>query len=476
MNWSEGTVVACVLLAGNLLAAEPAAPGELTVDCAQAAGEIRALHGGNCGPIQFGELVDLSAYFREARFPILRLHDCHWPNPDVVDIHTIFPSFAADPERPESYDFRRTDDYLKATLATGAQVVYRLGESIEHSKRKYHVHPPQDVNKWAAICRGIIRHYNEGWANGFRHNIRYWEIWNEPENRPAMWTGNDEDYFRLYEVTAKAIKAQWPELKVGGPSLGHTGRIAKGQFEPGEFLTKFLERCRDRALPLDFFSWHLYTNDPSECMVRARGIRAALDRCGFEKTESHFNEWNYLPGNDWKALSVQGQGELRERFVEQLRGAPGAAFAACVLTNLQDAPVTVSNFYMNDTNGFGMFTEHGVPCKNYYAMRAFTRLLETPLRVQAAGGRPDQITICAGTNRDKSAVGVLISNFRGAGPVRLTVRNLPWQGATRYELAVVNAAHNLEAVCSGTLGAGPVELTEELKAPAVGVVTLKPER
>ena len=59
------------------------------------------------------------------------------------------------------------------------------------------MHPPADAAKWAAICVGIIRHYNEGWANGFHHGIRYWEIWNEPENRPAMWTGTDEDYLAL---------------------------------------------------------------------------------------------------------------------------------------------------------------------------------------------------------------------------------------------------------------------------------------
>jgi hypothetical protein len=34
------------------------------------------------------------------------------------------------------------------------------------------------------------------------------------------------DYFRLYSVTAKAIKARFPGVLVGGPAVGDTGRTA----------------------------------------------------------------------------------------------------------------------------------------------------------------------------------------------------------------------------------------------------------
>ena len=29
----------------------------------------------------------------------------------------------------------------------------------------------------------VIKHYNSGWANGYHYNIKYWEIWNEPDGR-----------------------------------------------------------------------------------------------------------------------------------------------------------------------------------------------------------------------------------------------------------------------------------------------------
>jgi hypothetical protein len=462
-----------VLLFGFSLATAPPARAagnvaELTVDCSQVVGEIRPLHGVNCGPLDQGEMVDLSAFHRELALPYTRLHDCHWPNPDVVDIHAVFPNFAADPAQPSSYDFRRTDAYLQAILATGSRLVYRLGESIEHTRTKYRVHPPADPAKWAAIALGIIRHYNEGWAGGHRYDIRYWEIWNEPENRPAMWTGTDEDYFRLYGAAAGAIKERFPHLKVGGPSLGDTGRVKEGRFEPSAFFVRFLEFCRAQAVPLDFFSWHLYADDPSACVARARGVRDTLDRHGFARTESHFNEWNYLPGNDWTPMMLQGQGRAREKFYQQMGGAPGAAFAAAVLLFLQDSPVDVANFYRADTGGFGLFTCDAVPKKVFHAFRAFRLLLDTPVRLAAGGAQPGRLAICAGTNRDRSELHILVSNFRSdATRLETRVAKLPWDGPTRCETFLLDEVHDLTRARETTLTGSSLTLSEDLKAPAL---------
>ncbi|HYG73914.1 MAG TPA: hypothetical protein VEK08_02780 [Planctomycetota bacterium] len=456
------------VLASAVLAAETA---EFTVDCSKTAGAIRPLHGGNCGPLQYGDLVDLSAYHREIRIPFTRLHDCHWPTPDVVDIHTIFPNFEADPEKPESYDFRRTDEYIQSVLGTGSKIVYRLGESIEHTQKKYHVHPPKDAAKWAAICCGIIRHYNEGWANGFRHGIQYWEIWNEPENQPAMWTGSDDDYFMLYETAAKTIKSRWPDLKVGGPSLGHSLDKKDGRFVPGKFFKAFLARIKERGLPIDFFSWHLYTDDPAECVARSKAVREILDEHGLQKAESHFNEWNYLPGKDWTPFTRRGQGELRERCLAEIGGAPGAAFDAAVLINLQDSPVDVANFYKNDNHGFAMFSPNGVPLKNFYAFKAFSMLLDT-LRVEATGATASRAGILAGMNAARTELRILVSNFQERASIRLSTKNLPWDRA-RFELYLLDSAHNLERVREG-LWDGGVNLSELFRPPSVTVLVITP--
>ncbi|MFT4548359.1 MAG: xylan 1,4-beta-xylosidase [Verrucomicrobiales bacterium] len=446
--------------------------GEFEIDCAKPIGTIRPLHGGNCGPLQYGGVLDFSKQFKELGAPLIRLHDCHWPNPDVVDIHTVFPDADADPSLPENYDFRRTDAYIDGIVKTGSGLVYRLGESIEHTPERRHVHPPKDPEKWAASCVGIIRHYNEGWARGFNHDIRYWEIWNEPENRPAMWSGTDEQYFKLYGATAKAIKARWPDLKVGGPSLGYTGKITEGRFEPGEFLTKFLAHCRDHELPLDFFSWHLYTSDPSECVVRAKGIRAELGKHGFEKTELHLNEWNFLPESDWAPMMAAAQGRQRADWFKRIHDAEGAAFTASVLTNLQDSPVDVANYYSFTHHGFGVFNTEGVAHKPFYSLLAFRRLLECPHRVAVT--TTAEFTALAGLNLEKTELRVLLGNTGCQDrSIKLTTANLPWQGPTRYEVAVVDANKNLVIASSGSWDR-TLELGEVLAAPSVGLLRLWP--
>lgn len=444
---------------------------ELHVDCAKVTGRIRPLHGGNCGPLQEGGLIDLSAYFRQIAIPHTRLHDCHWPAPNIVDIHAVFPDFKADPSDPQSYDFRRTDEYVKAVIDTGSKVIYRLGESIEHTKTKYRVHPPADYDKWAAVCVGIIRHYNEGWADGFRHDIRYWEVWNEPENRPAMWTGTDEDYFRLYETAAKAIKTRFPHVNVGGPSLGATGKLVDGRFEPAPFMAQFLRRCRDRSLPLGFFSWHLYSDDPAEYIARAKGVRRVLDDYGFGAAELHLNEWNYLPDRDWGPVMLEGQGKRRETFYARMGGMEGAAFSAAVLINLQDTPVDVANYFMSDNQPFGLFTQHGVPKKTFYAFKAFSMMLGTPVRVQGTGGDGRRLAVCAGMNEQKTELRVLVSNFSATDrAITLKVSHLPWQGASACDLWTLNAESDLEK--------RPAQLTDSaielmLPAPSVCLVSLR---
>jgi xylan 1,4-beta-xylosidase len=459
------------LLATLLGIAGAAGAAELTVDFGRTNGVIRALHGLNKGPLAFGGTVILTDAVRALQPPLIRLHDCDWPSPDVVDMHAVFPDSRADPARPESYDFRRTDEYLAAVRAAGAGIVYRLGESIEHTRVKRFVHPPADADRWTAAALGIVRHYNDGWAGGPRLGIRYWEIWNEPENRPAMWSGTDEDYFRLYRAASRAIKAHDPELKVGGPAVGYPGSFEAGDFHPSDFVAAFLRDCREKSLPLDFFSWHCYTDDPVELAARAAAIRQLLDANGFTKTESHLNEWNYLPGNRWEPLSPAASAADRRACREQMLGAAGAAFVAASLITLQDAPVDQCQFYHGEIGLFGLFDESGAPQRVYHALHAFARMLDTPCRLWTGGGTPGRIGLLAGLDPGTRRAAILVANFRSDdAAMELHLNRRPWPMTA--EMTVINAERD------GTT-ARPAEplpsdgiLRLELKAPAVALILL----
>ena len=170
----------------------------LTVGRAMKGRPVRPLNGVNGGPVTHNFRHDARRLFREAHIPYCRLHDIEGTlgGGKFVDVRNVFPLWELDENDPASYDFTFTDEYLRCIAESGAQPFYRLGETIDHGFLKAHVRPPKDNAKWARICANIVRHYNEGWANGFHYGIEYWEIWNEPEN-PPMWTGTKEEYFAL---------------------------------------------------------------------------------------------------------------------------------------------------------------------------------------------------------------------------------------------------------------------------------------
>lgn len=390
----------------------------MIVDLERTAGGIKPLHGVNNGPVTYGALVDVSDYYRKAGIPLVRLHDPNWPHPREVDVHIVFPDFDRDPDDPDSYDFSRTDEYLRTVLDTGAKIVYRLGESIEHTEKKYHTHPPGDYDKWVRVCINIIRHYNEGWANGYRHNIEYWEIWNEPDIGAKMWTGSREEYYRLYETAAPAIKKAFPHLKVGGPAIAHP---------TGGMLAEFVERCRDKQLPLDFLSWHTYTADPDVIARHAIFVRELLDRNGFRQTESHLNEWNYFPA-DFGKIWLKGNEYMRRDVFERQKSAEGAAFVGAVLARLHDLPVDAANYYDGQPTALfcGLFDIYGVPQKTYRVFEAFRELLDYPYRAAVEiSAEGNKVYGLAGRNDDGEAL-VMISHFQSkAETYELVVRGVP---------------------------------------------------
>ena len=203
--------------------------------------------------------------YRRARIPYTRNHDANlagsvYGGPYTVDITAIFPRFEADENDPASYDFACTDESILVPLEAGTKTFFRLGQSIEHQIRKHGTLPPRDFAKWARVCEHIIRHYNEGWANGFRLGIEYWEIWNEPDIDPddsankRMWGGTRAQFFDFFETAAKHLKGCFPELRIGGPALCWDE----------DWADDFLREMNRRGAPLDFFSWHIYTADPRE--------------------------------------------------------------------------------------------------------------------------------------------------------------------------------------------------------------------
>ena len=191
---------------------------QIVVSPGETVGPIKRMNAVNNGPrINNKEQVytGTTGYFKAANVGYSRNHDAAGYGAygeHVVDISIIFPDFSKNPDKAESYDFTLTDRYVKSIQDAGVEVFYRLGQSIENQPlKKYNIYPPKDYKKWAKICEHIIRHYNEGWADGFHYNIKYWEVWNEPnlewdgdkwKTDPRCWAGSPEQFYDFFEVAA----------------------------------------------------------------------------------------------------------------------------------------------------------------------------------------------------------------------------------------------------------------------------------
>ncbi|MBQ1256757.1 MAG: hypothetical protein IIX93_05745 [Clostridia bacterium] len=226
---------------------------------------MKPMHAGGQPPL--GSNRRMNEYFHyltEAGIPYSRLHDVGgaFGSGRFVDIPNIFRDFEADENDPASYDFAFTDLLIENLVEAGVEPYFRLGVTIEcqaHVKY-YHIAPPKDVEKWARVCEHIVRHYTEGWADGYRYSITYWEIWNEPDDCSCQpcWRGTNAEYYNLYAVTAKHLKRCFPHIKVGGyASCGCYGIDTATDRDRGgrDFFWGFLDHLKKAEAPLDFFSW-----------------------------------------------------------------------------------------------------------------------------------------------------------------------------------------------------------------------------
>ena len=93
-------------------------------------------------------------------------------------------------------------------------------------------------------------------------------LWNEPDI--FYWRGTIDEFDKLYDYTAAAVKAACPQARVGGPSTTNPDLNRNS----GKYLDIFLDHCVNgtnhvtgqKGTPLDFITFHVkgggYRADP----------------------------------------------------------------------------------------------------------------------------------------------------------------------------------------------------------------------
>jgi xylan 1,4-beta-xylosidase len=117
---------------------------------------------------------------------------------------------------------------------------------------KQNVAPPKDWSKWDQLIEAFAHHLIDRYGE---NEVAQWyfEVWNEPNL--DFWAGNPKEstYYDLYDHTAQALKRVNSRLRVGGPSTAQAA-----------WVDRFLAHCKQKNIPVDFASSHVYGNDKSE--------------------------------------------------------------------------------------------------------------------------------------------------------------------------------------------------------------------
>jgi hypothetical protein len=346
------------------------------------------------------------------------------------------------------YDWKKLDAAVDAITATGARPLMSIcikptALYPEVDQRKVH---PASYAEWDELIYRMVRHFNRERKDG----IVYWEVFNEPNigesgGCPGLFT--PEDYCVYYEHTVKAIRRADPGTKVGGPALA-------GWESPIE--EPWLAYCRRKRLPIDFISWHFYSDDPETPARGAAHFRKLLAKYPGPKPEFIIDEWNI--GLDWKRTEPEFQvcfiPETINNMVKagidysnyyQIRDfhVPEEAFRRIMSA---DGARFMINYWNNMLQRFGLFDFQGVLRPAYFVFKMLGRMSGDFIQVSS-----DSPAVKAFASYDAwmQVLHVLAWNFSRETPpasrVSLGVKNLrkkAWN-YKRYMLDV-HGASNME--------------------------------
>lgn len=243
---------------------------EIAVDCGASIGALdwwrHALSHGGINPEPFSPTVVDGV--RRLRPRLIRVF--------LQEFFQIYPDH-------DTFDWSRLDPFMDSLAATGATVVAAitikpkpLFPTIDHATWQ-----PYDVEEWQRLIRALVTRYSVE-----RPIVTHWEIGNETDigedgGSPYL-IPDPADYAAFYRMTVAPILDAFPEAKVGGPAAC---------WIDNEPLPGFVAICREQGIPLNFISWHLYSDDPERHALGVGRARELVAGYPGSTPELFITEW-----------------------------------------------------------------------------------------------------------------------------------------------------------------------------------------
>jgi xylan 1,4-beta-xylosidase len=253
------------------------------------------------------------------------------------------------------YNFTYLDLVMDAYQRVGIRPFLELGfmpEKMASGKQtvfywKGNVTPPKEYQDWCKLVQATLKHLMERYGD---KEVTGWpiEVWNEP-NLPGFWEHADmQEYFKLFELTFKAIKELDERFRVGGPAICGV--------QDDLWIRSFMEFCRSKELKVDFITRHHYTTEVPEQVGHYGYPKLSKPEDGFANLQTTRDIVDSF--EEYKGLDIH----ITEFNTSYIPNCPlhdtnqNAAYIAGQLSRLGDVNESYSYWTFGD-----IFEEHGVP-------------------------------------------------------------------------------------------------------------------
>jgi len=301
-----------------------------------------------------------------------------------TDDMAIFQCFEFDGKRNIEYNYTYLDRVLDMYRSLNISPFFELGfmpKKMASGEQaifywRGNTTPPKDYKEWADMVSAMLKHCLERYGE----QVYDWpiEVWNEP-NLPGFWKDADmKEYFKLFEVSYKAVKKVSKRFKVGGPAVCGI----RDEF----WIRSFLEFCLKKKLKPDFVTRHHYTTEMPERAGHYGYQRLSVPEHGFANLQTSRDAIDSYP--EFKGLPIH----ITEFNTSYIPNNPihdtniNAAYLAHQLSRLGDINESYSYWTFGDVfeemgvpfsqfhGGFGLVAHHCIPKPTFWSFAFFKKL------------------------------------------------------------------------------------------------------
>lgn len=309
--------------------------------------------------------------------------------------------------------------FMPAKLASGDQTVFYWRGNVT---------PPKDYNKWAELIKATIRHFISRY--GIEEVLTWpFEVWNEP-NMQHFWKGADkQEYFKLYKVSALAVKEVDERLQVGGPA------ICGGS---DHWIEDFLNFCYTEKAPVDFVSRHAYTSsqpiaksphlmyqyiwETDYMLNEFKNVRQMIKNSPFPELPFHITEYN----TSWHPLNPVHDTAFNAAYLAQIISEGGDhvdSFSYWTFSDVfEEADVPKAQFH----GGFGLVALNNIPKPTFHMFAFFAKMGEEQLY------RDEQVLVTRRKDGSIALVAWNVHNVKDPNPEKEIEVEIPFSGEEAF--------------------------------------------